>query len=104
MEPPSTDAISSIVRGQLLRIGQTACTESACRLTKFLGGGGEDELYGAQWSGASYALKWCFGSAATEPRTSTIPRLQRPRLMRQESAGKATSAALRVRGGVVLAV
>ncbi len=51
---------------ELLKPGQTVRTDSggSCRVVKFLGGGGQGEVYEASWDGKSYALKWYFPETA----------------------------------------
>ncbi|MEQ8788683.1 MAG: hypothetical protein RIC55_20400 [Pirellulaceae bacterium] len=54
---------------QLLKINQTVRAEAsktACRVTRFLGGGGQGEVYAADWDGSAVALKWYFPQSATE--------------------------------------
>ncbi|MBY0527025.1 MAG: hypothetical protein K2R98_26765 [Gemmataceae bacterium] len=52
---------------ELLKPGQDIRTNSGtmCRVDKFLGGGGQGEVYRATWSGQPYALKWYFAQTAT---------------------------------------
>jgi DNA-binding helix-hairpin-helix protein with protein kinase domain len=58
---------------QILKSGQTVHTESGvpCQVAQFLGGGGQGEVYKANVSGKTVALKWYFPAQATpEQRTS----------------------------------
>ena len=53
---------------QLLKHNQTVLTEtsrSACRIEKFLGGGGQGEVYRATLGGRPVAVKWYFRHTAT---------------------------------------
>jgi eukaryotic-like serine/threonine-protein kinase len=53
---------------EMLRPGQIVKTESlgkACQVEEFLGGGGQGEVYRANFSGRPVALKWYFPSTAT---------------------------------------
>lgn len=57
-----------IAVNQILRIGQSVRTEGAgleCRVEKYLGGGGQGEVYRAVLGGRSIALKWYYPSAAS---------------------------------------
>lgn len=62
---------------EILRIGQTIRTESggACRVERFLGGGGQGEVYEANWEGKRFALKWYY------PHTATASQMDRLRLL-----------------------
>ena len=53
---------------QLLTTGQCVVTESSsntCTVEKFLGGGGQGEVYEANVEGKPFALKWYFPASAT---------------------------------------
>lgn len=53
---------------QILKIGQTvktSLTNSECVVDKFLGGGGQGEVYRASVNGKPMALKWYFAATAT---------------------------------------
>jgi eukaryotic-like serine/threonine-protein kinase len=53
---------------ELLKIGQTVHTTASnlpCTIEKFLGGGGQGEVYQANLNGESVALKWYFPSAGS---------------------------------------
>ena len=53
---------------QLLTAGQCVVTESSfseCTIEKFLGGGGQGEVYEAKVGGRLFALKWYFPASAT---------------------------------------
>jgi DNA-binding helix-hairpin-helix protein with protein kinase domain len=68
---------------QLLTIGQSIFTEDSrtpCRVEKFLGGGGQGEVYQANMAGKPVAIKWYF------PRTATVEqRVSLENLVRQSS-------------------
>jgi len=42
---------------------------------KFLGGGGQGEVYSAKWSGTSFALKWYFAHTATDDQREALEKL-----------------------------
>ena len=52
---------------QILKSGQTVHTESGipCKVGRFLGGGGQGEVYQADWKSKPIALKWYFPAQAT---------------------------------------
>ncbi|MBN1955051.1 MAG: serine/threonine protein kinase [Anaerolineae bacterium] len=53
---------------QILKIGQIVQTETTgapCRVVRFLGGGGQGEVYQAELGGKAVALKWYFPATAT---------------------------------------
>lgn len=52
---------------ELLQPGQVIASRSGkpCKVTKFLGGGGQGEVYLANWAGGDYALKWYYQQSAT---------------------------------------
>jgi serine/threonine protein kinase len=52
---------------ELLKPRQTIQTDAGmpCRVEKFLGGGGQGEVYRADWGGKPWALKWYFPHTAT---------------------------------------
>ena len=59
--------------GELLQLNQIVQSRSGkpCKVVKFLGGGGQGEVYKATWAGGDYALKWYFQpSASPEQRTA----------------------------------
>ncbi len=62
---------------ELLRTGQVVNATSGihCTITKFLGGGGQGEVYKAQWDGREVAVKWYFETSATAEQRSTIQEL-----------------------------
>jgi hypothetical protein len=63
---------------ELLKQGQVVQTQFSrqpCQVEKFLGGGGQGEVYSAQWCGHSYALKWYFPHTATEDQRESLEKL-----------------------------
>ena len=63
---------------ELLKPGQVVQTKlsgRACHVETFLGGGGQGEVYRAQWAGGSYALKWYFANTATSDQRETLEKL-----------------------------
>src|ERR1035438_7974037 len=46
-----------------------------CKVVKFLGGGGQGEVYRAQWAGSDFALKWYYEQNATAEQRSAIEAL-----------------------------
>jgi serine/threonine protein kinase len=63
---------------ELLRPGdvvQMAYSGEACQVEQFLGGGGQGEVYRAQWAGGDYALKWYFPHTATPAQRIALERL-----------------------------
>jgi hypothetical protein len=53
---------------QILKIGQVVQTETTklqCKVKRFLGGGGQGEVYCAELGGQDVALKWYFPASAT---------------------------------------
>src|SRR5947209_6749396 len=63
--------------GELLQPGQTLRTDSgtSCQVKKFLGGGGQGEVYEADWSGKPFALKWYFSQTADAKQLSALQAL-----------------------------
>lgn len=61
----------------LLRVKQILQTSSGenCVVEKFLGGGGQGEVYQASWKGNSYALKWYFPHTATPSQLANLKNL-----------------------------
>lgn len=58
---------------------KTETSKSACRVEKFLGGGGQGEVYRAQLEGRAVALKWYFARSATQQQRWLLETLvQRP--------------------------
>lgn len=58
---------------ELLQPNQVVQSRSGqpCKVVKFLGGGGQGEVYKAQWGGGDFALKWYYEQSATaEQRTA----------------------------------
>lgn len=54
---------------ELLKPGQVVTGETSqqpCAVEQFLGGGGQGEVYRANWGGKPFALKWYFPHTATE--------------------------------------
>ena len=63
---------------ELLKPGQTVQTTISgqpCQVEKFLGGGGQGEVYSAKWSGTSFALKWYFANTATDDQREALEKL-----------------------------
>jgi len=63
---------------ELLQPGQTVHTHYSgepCRVERFLGGGGQGEVYRAQWCGDSFALKWYFPQTATREQNIALQKL-----------------------------
>lgn len=65
---------------QILRPGQTVHTESSgmtCEVKRFLGGGGQGEVYSASIGGKLVALKWYFPVSATSEQHESLKMLIR---------------------------
>lgn len=65
---------------QILEHGQKVCTELSgmdCRVEKFLGGGGQGEVYGAMLGTRPVALKWYFPASATAEQRKALETLVR---------------------------
>ena len=63
---------------QLLTVGQCVVTESSsseCTIEKFLGGGGQGEVYEAKVGGRLFALKWYFQASATAQQRNALEAL-----------------------------
>ena len=63
---------------ELLKTGQVVQTEISgqpCRVERFLGGGGQGEVFQAQWAGGSFALKWYYPQTATADQREALNRL-----------------------------
>ncbi len=63
---------------QLLKTGQSVYAEAAglpCTVSRFLGGGGQGEVYEAVLGGESVALKWYFPQAATAQQRDALAAL-----------------------------
>jgi serine/threonine protein kinase len=63
---------------ELLKPGQTAQgqhTGQSCRVEKSLGGGGQGEVYKAEWAGGPFALKWYFQHTATSEQLAALEKL-----------------------------
>ena len=63
---------------ELLKTGQVVQTEISgqpCKVEKFLGGGGQGEVYQAQWAGGSFALKWYYPQTATADQRDALNKL-----------------------------
>ena len=60
--------------GELLEVGEKIQTASGveCSVVKFLGGGGQGEVYESNWGGQSYALKWYFKQGNKPSKNATI--------------------------------
>jgi DNA-binding helix-hairpin-helix protein with protein kinase domain len=63
--------------GELLQTGQTLRTDSGstCQVGRFLGGGGQGEVYQADWSGKPFALKWYFPQTADAKQLNALQAL-----------------------------
>jgi eukaryotic-like serine/threonine-protein kinase len=60
---------------EILKVGQTVQSEASgasCKVEKFLGGGGQGEVYQANLGGSSVALKWYFRNQATEEQRNSL--------------------------------
>lgn len=65
---------------ELLRTNETVttlATNQVCRVNKFLGGGGQGEVYQAELAGSPVALKWYFPQNATVEQKTAIEELIR---------------------------
>jgi serine/threonine protein kinase len=65
---------------QILKSGQkvrSSSTRSDCLVEKFLGGGGQGEVYQAQLDGKSVALKWYYPASATPEQQKALETLVR---------------------------
>jgi DNA-binding helix-hairpin-helix protein with protein kinase domain len=63
---------------ELLSPGQSVRTHYSgepCVVERFLGAGGQGEVYRAKWSGGDYALKWYFPHTATREQNIALQRL-----------------------------
>lgn len=63
---------------ELLQTGQTVKTRRSgqpCRVERFLGGGGQGEVYRAEWAGGAFALKWYFPNTATADQRAALEEL-----------------------------
>jgi len=64
--------------GELFRAGDTARTLKSgqpCTIGKFLGAGGQGEVYIVDWGGAPFALKWFYPHTATVEQRASLERL-----------------------------
>jgi serine/threonine protein kinase len=64
--------------GELLRTGQVVLTVNSrqpCVVMKFLGGGGQGEVYAVELSGKPMAVKWYFPYTATKEQWESLRRL-----------------------------
>lgn len=61
----------------LLRPNQVVQSRSgqSCKVGKFLGGGGQGEVYKAQWGDSDFALKWYYEQSATADQRSALEAL-----------------------------
>ena len=57
------------------QVVQTEISGQPCQVEKFLGGGGQGEVYQARWAGGSFALKWYFPQTATADQRETLQNL-----------------------------
>jgi len=62
---------------EILKPGQTLTTKlgSPCKVIRYLGSGGQGEVFEAGWSGGTYALKYYYKESATHEQASAIERL-----------------------------
>ncbi|MCY2990565.1 MAG: serine/threonine protein kinase [Planctomycetota bacterium] len=63
---------------ELLKLGQVVQTKISgqpCQVEKFLGGGGQGEVYAAKWTGGSFALKWYFPHAVSDEQRDSLEKL-----------------------------
>ncbi|MEI8374785.1 MAG: serine/threonine protein kinase [Planctomycetota bacterium] len=63
---------------ELLKTGQVVQTKTSgqpCQVEKFLGGGGQGEVYQARLAGGSFALKWYYPQTATADQRETLQNL-----------------------------
>jgi len=62
---------------ELLQPGQLVQSRSGhpCKVLKFLGGGGQGEVYKAEWCGGEYALKWYYDNSATTDQRAALETL-----------------------------
>jgi eukaryotic-like serine/threonine-protein kinase len=63
---------------ELLKPGQVVQTRisgKSCQVEKFLGGGGQGEVYSAKWGGAAFAIKWYFAYTATDDQHDSLEKL-----------------------------
>lgn len=62
----------------LLSVGRklkSLSSSQTCTVSKFLGGGGQGEVYEVQWNGIPHALKWYFPQTATPEQRSNLENL-----------------------------
>src|SRR5690348_2299202 len=59
---------------QVIRVSAAGAT---CQVRQFLGGGGQGEVYRADWDGAAVALKWYFPQSATASQREALEALIR---------------------------
>jgi serine/threonine protein kinase len=59
---------------ELLHPGQVVQSRSGepCTVIKFLGGGGQGEVYRAQWGGGEFALKWYYEQSSTPDQRAAL--------------------------------
>jgi DNA-binding helix-hairpin-helix protein with protein kinase domain len=59
---------------ELLQPNQVVRSRSGhpCKVVKFLGGGGQGEVYQAKWGNGDFALKWYYSQSATAAQRSAI--------------------------------
>ena len=63
---------------QMLKAGQSVQTETtgmACTIKRFIGGGGQGEVYRAELGGDSVALKWYFPTSATDDQRRALQKI-----------------------------
>jgi DNA-binding helix-hairpin-helix protein with protein kinase domain len=54
------------------QVVKTETTGTPCTVEQFLGGGGQGEVYRAEWGGKSMALKWYFPASATDEQRAAL--------------------------------
>lgn len=57
------------------QIVRSETTDLPCRVGRFLGGGGQGEVYQAEWAGTEVAVKWYFKAQATQQHRDALQRL-----------------------------
>jgi DNA-binding helix-hairpin-helix protein with protein kinase domain len=64
--------------GELFKAGdavRTLRSGQPCSIGKFLGAGGQGEVYLVEWGGAQFALKWFYAHTATDDQRASLERL-----------------------------
>ena len=63
---------------ELLKTGQVVQAEISgqpCQVERFVGGGGQGEVYQARWAGGCFALKWYYPQTATDDQREALNNL-----------------------------